>query len=267
MPRHIPVYSPTRERKIKSLPKKSKGKRTWVFWWMGFFALVGLFLVGIQNAYPDLTSSKIFQLEQISVNGNRLMSAQEVVALSGLELGCNLFKADLLAATDRIRSKQIIHKIVLLREPPEGLIISIEERKPVALVCTSVGLQGLDREGMIFQLPKVPLDLPLVTGLKGILGSKWKKSNKILFRIANFVESLRICNPAFWDDISEIYVQSPKMARVFLVGDGLELRMNFEDTESQIQRFEAYLVAGPNLGAQPSYVDLRFRNQVIIGKS
>ena len=268
MPRHTPVYSPPRE-SLHRLRKDSGStrhrKQTWVLRWMAFLALLGLLLVGIQNAYPALTGSDIFRLEQISVDGNRLLPATEVVAWSGLEVGGNLFEADLSAATDRLASQPMIRELLLLRQPPEGLVISIGERRPIALVCTSGGLRGLDREGAVFPLPQVPLDLPVVTGVEAIEDSKGEKGERTLSRLADFVETLRVCAPTFWSDISEIHVEPPAVARIFLVGDGLELRMHFENADRQIRNFKAYTAAGPHRGAAPAYVDLRFRNQVIVG--
>lgn len=56
------------------------------------------------------------------------------------------------------------------------------------------------------------------------------------------------------------------MATVCLVGDGLTLKMRFENPEQQVHNFQAYTQATAHLPGDLAYVDLRFRGQVVVGK-
>ena len=266
MPRHTPVfYTPlqkggtvfrrpattTRPRSRKSLMR-----------WMATLALLGLLVVGIQNAYPSLVHSELFLMEKIDVDGNRLLPEEEVVAWSALSVGGNLFACDLASATERLQAQPIIEQVLLRREPPETLVISLKEREPVALVKTSGGLQGVCRNGMLFPLPQVSLDLPVMTGLQadsdGVLVE--------LQKLARFAHDLKVADAAFWRDVSEIQVRSPGVATVYLVGDQLEVRMMFGHVDRQVQNFRAYMQAATQRCLGLAYLDLRYQDQVVVGK-
>ncbi len=270
MPRHTPIYSQLDE-KGQPIGETANGstlrKPGRVLRWILLLVLLGLLFFGIQNAYPALTGSDLFRLEQISVVGNRLLTPGEVTAQSGLEIGDNLFEVDLSAATKKLSSHPLIRETLLLRRPPEALVVSVVERRPIALVSTSEGLYGLDREGTLVPLPRISLDLPVITGVEAaVMDSAGLRQPELFSRLVHFLKPLDARAPAFLNDISEVHIQSPDEARVYMVGDGLELRMRFKDADLQAQKFQAYLTAGACQSQAPAYVDLRFSGQVVVGK-
>ena len=124
MPRHTPIfYTPLqngetvfRTPATTKRPPSQKSPR--VIRWMATLALLGLLVVGIQNAYPSLVHSELFLMEKIDVDGNRLLPKEEVVAWSALSVGGNLFACDLASATERLQAQPIIERVLLRREPP-----------------------------------------------------------------------------------------------------------------------------------------------------
>ena len=263
MPRHNPhvLYYENRKLPLERRAPQADQKPAQILRWMILFALMGLFVVGIQNAYPALTQSDLFSLEQISVEGNWLLTRKEVVNQSGLETGGNLFEADLSAATVGLESHPMIRNALLMRRPPVGLEIWIEERRPLALISTPEGLLGIDEGATTFPLPQVPLDLPTVTGIEA---RGETEQTEVLKNLTAFLKDLEATAPVFLNEVSEIHAESSLEARVLTVGDGLELRMRFEDAEVQVQNFTAYVTAERLLDEHPAYVDLRFRDQVIV---
>jgi len=228
---------------------------------MGLLALLTLLFVGIQNAYPALSGSDLFQLAEISVIGNRLLEEHTVVQQSALSVGGDLFGTDLAAATDRLTAHPMIRHALLVRQPPEGLVISIEEREPIALVLTPEGVQGLDDAGSCFPLPQARLDLPVVTGLEKLSSGE----ATAVAALVSFAQTLSARAPALWENMSEIHVVRPGEALVYLVGDGLRLRMRFEDAEAQARNFQAYEASLTGRPHPAAYIDLRFTNQVVVG--
>ncbi len=265
MSRRVPIVSYYEKRKLPSetAGQKADQKSVLILRWMILFALMGLFVVGIQNAYPALTQSDLFSLERISVEGNWLLTRKEVVKQSGLETGGNLFEADLSTATEGLTSHPMIRNALLMRRPPVGLEIWIEERRPLALISTPGGLLGIDEGATTFPLPQVPLDLPTVTG---IAEREEAEQIEVLNNLTVFLNELEAATPDFLNEVSEIHVVSSSEARVFTVGDGLELRMRFEDAGAQVQSFTAYVSAERLMDEHPAFVDLRFRDQVIVRK-
>lgn len=262
MSRHRPIYSRTQERERIHHEEPEPRSSVRLLRWIVILALVGLVLFGIQNAYSALTESDLFRLGHITVVGNRFLNESEVVVLSGLKTGVNLFTADLKAATQRLVADPSIKDAMLLRQPPGGLLIELRERRPLALAAVSEGLSGLDGDGVLFPLPQAPLDLPIVTGIETVVD---KQGVYRFSHLVAFLDRLRSDAPAFLDDVSEVHLVSATEARVYLVGDGLTLLMRLEDAIDQIRRFDAFLNAGAHRIKKPTYVDLRFSNQVVVG--
>ena len=262
MSRHRPIYSRTQERERIHHEQPEPRSSVRLLRWIVILALVGLVLFGIQNAYSALTESDLFRLGHITVVGNRFLNESEVVVLSGLKTGVNLFTADLKAATQRLVADPSIKDATLLRQPPGGLLIELRERRPLALAAVSEGLSGLDGDGVLFPLPQAPLDLPIVTGIETVVD---KQGVYRFSHLVAFLDRLRSDAPAFLDDVSEVHLVSATEARVYLVGDGLTLLMRLEDAIDQIRRFDAFLNAEAHRIKKPTYVDLRFSNQVVVG--
>ena len=270
MPRHTAIYTQT-SKQIRfgaggDDPKRNR-KPVRILRWLSVLALLGLLFLGFQNAYPSLAGSDIFRLAEISVVGNGLLSREAIVVRSGLTVGGNLFDADLVEAKKDLASLPIVHDALLLRQPPGRLVISVREREPLALVSTQSGLMGLDNEGMIFPLPQASVDLPIVTGMADVAcDSLDEAQSERLANLVMFLETLKIETPGFLADVSEVCVTTSAEARVYLVGDGMELRMRLEKADVQARNFGAFVASGTYLGGPPTYVDLRFADQVVVGK-
>ncbi len=262
MSSHRPIYSRTQERERIRAEEPETRSPAGILRWIVILALVGLLLFGIQNAYSALTDSDLFRLDHISVAGNRLLKDREVATLSGLEIGVNLFAADLKAATQRLVADPAIRDALLLRQPPGGLLIQLKERRLLALATTSDGLYGLDDEGVLFPLPQMPFNLPIVTGIDAVADTSGAYR---LSHLVTFLGQIRSNAPAFLDEVSEVHLVSVMEARVYLVGDGLTLRMRLDDAVDQVRRFDAFIKSGAHRITTPAYVDLRYSNQVVVG--
>ena len=118
--------------------------------WVIVMTLMSLLGVGIQNAYSSLADSDFFLIAHIRVEKNTMMSEADVVALSQLQVGTNLFANDITAAKERLEQHPMVKKVLLHRELPETLVIGIEERQPVGLLNTSEVWWGWMSPGKFF---------------------------------------------------------------------------------------------------------------------
>lgn len=229
-------------------------------------AFLGLLVVGIQNASSALAESDFFKMSHIKVVGNHLLPEQDVIAWSQLQVGDNLFDCDLDAVTKRVENQPIVKRVLLLREPPETVVISLEERQPVALVATSNGLLGLDTESQLFPIPNAPVNLPIITNITVTQDSMGVYHNKMLPNWTAFLAELKTETPHFWNEISDIHITNKNTATVYLVGDQLTLHMHLKNPKQQVQNFYAYTQAASRKISDLAYIDLRFENQVVVGR-
>lgn len=219
----------------------------------------------IPEAYSGLQGSDLFKLKEITVVGSHLLTPEEIVIRSGLTQGTNLFDANLKTATDSIVAHPLVRSALLLRRPPDSLVISVEERIPIALVSTDQGLLGFDRNATSFELPNVPFDLPIVTGLGAVLSDSTLSEYAIRHDVSRFIETAQSRHPGFWSRVSEVCLMTAEEGDLILV-DGMTLKVRLDRVSDQIQNYHAFMASGDVLPEDLAYVDLRYANQVVAGR-
>ncbi|MFH1389659.1 MAG: FtsQ-type POTRA domain-containing protein [Candidatus Margulisiibacteriota bacterium] len=138
-----------------------------------FQAIAALFfllaLTGI--GYYGLSLS-IWNIQEIAVEGTSMISPQELRELSGLPIGQNLFFANFRPARDRLNQVGALKQSRISRRPPATVLISVEERQPVAILVIDGRFTIVDREGIILNNePDLNLhlansvELPVISGL------------------------------------------------------------------------------------------------------
>ena len=82
-------------------------------------------------------------------------------------------------------------------------------------------------------------------------------------------DSARTClknaSPEMLGEISEIRLQSESEVRILLSSPGPELRMRLGDAAHQCENYLAYR-RGARMDWAAEYIDLRFENQVVVGR-
>lgn len=215
------------------------------------------------GAGPSITRSPLFKVARISIEGLRLLESEEISALSGIAPGANLYEMDLKDAAARIEAHPMVRSARIVRTPPDGVLIAVVERTPVALINLET-LCGIDEEGVLIPFHPTFLDLPVITGVSLKTYSLGHPvSEEGLSRCLRLLKDARKAAPDLWDQISEAR-PGPDRVVLNLVGDGLEVWMKAEDVPAQSEKFRA-LEAAAKWPTLPSYVDLRFSGQVVVG--
>ena len=218
-------------------------------------------LLGARRANSLLTRSSLFLLKDIEAKGLYALPKERVIAVSGLEIGRKLFEIDLKETGRRIREEPIVKDVVVSRRLPDRILLSIQERRPVALINLDK-LYGVDHEGVL--LPFSPrYDLPILTSIRLEWPEVGKRiSDNRMLRGIRFLQRIRALDPDLVDEISEIKPDIPGDMVLHLVGDGLTLKMSEEGLPRQMAVLRPVLT---HLSGRPAYVDLRFVGQVAVG--
>lgn len=215
------------------------------------------------GAGPSITRSPLFKVARVSIEGLRLLENEEISALSGIAFGANLYEMDLKDAAARIEAHPMVRSARIVRTPPDGILITVVERAPIALINLET-LCGVDEEGVLIPFHPTFVDLPIITGVNlktYTLGHP--VSEEGLSRCLALLKDARKTAPDLWDQISEVR-PGPDRVVLSLVGDGLEVWMKTEAVPAQAEKFRA-LEAAAKWPTLPSYVDLRFSGQVVVG--
>ena len=222
--------------------------------------------------------SPAFTLTALEVKGLRRLSGPDIRAASGLKMGGKIFEVDLRQVEDRIESLPWVREAFVVRKPPDRLAVSIVERRRLAWI--ELGkIYGVDHEGVL--LPAAgestesfgELDLPVISGLS--VSPDTLRIGSVVTDTA-LVQILRWWNEASAYDaelcmnISEI--QPFKMSqgrtdiRLFLVGDGLEVRLPADRVHERLEALKILMKRVYRECPEPAYVDLRFAGQIVVGR-
>ena len=121
-------------------------------------------------AISGLSRSDIFQVSSFAVEGNILLTREQVLKMVQLKPGVNLLRIDARQIEGVIDSHPWIESAVVRKIWPSGIEISIRERRPLALINLERDgqkkLYYLDKGGAVFEpLTTVrDLDYPVLTG-------------------------------------------------------------------------------------------------------
>jgi cell division protein FtsQ len=215
------------------------------------------------GAGPSLTGSPLFRVSRISIEGLRLLDAEEISALSGIASGANLYEMDMREAAARVQAHPMVRSARIVRIPPDGVLISVTERAPLALINLET-LCAVDEGGVLIPYHPTFVDLPVIAAASlrtYALGQP--VSDEGILRCLALLKDVRKASPGLWDQISEVR-PAPDRIVLNLVGDGLEVWMRPEDAAAQAEKLLAFQ-AGVKGTAQPGYLDLRFDGQVVVG--
>ena len=97
---------------------------------MGLLSLVW----GIWEWRQSRAYAAQFELVAIEVNGLRLLTGEDVLEASGLEIGDNVLEVDLRAVANQLEAVPWVRRAVVVRKPPDRLVVELVERQRFAWV-------------------------------------------------------------------------------------------------------------------------------------
>lgn len=132
----------------------------------GVVLVVGLSGTVAYSARKYVRGTPRFAVSEIVVTGTKHRQPDEVIALSGVAKGRNVFSIDLDGARAQLMADPWIKEARLERRLPGTVTIAIEERKPAGIVAAG-DTYLVTADGEIWKRlePGDPTDLPIVTGL------------------------------------------------------------------------------------------------------
>ena len=119
--------------------------------------------------YQALGQSSFFQIADIEIKGCQRLSKEELLELSGVDVHSNLVEISSGQVQGLLEDHRWIDRAVITKKWPDRLVISVKERKPVAIVNLDDGLHYVDRAAKVFAPVErmADFDYPVITGLTG----------------------------------------------------------------------------------------------------
>jgi len=131
-----------------------------------FKYVVTVFLFCIFAAF--FVSSSFFEIKFIEVQGNKRVSREEIIKLSSIYYGENIFRINKKNSMRSIFQNPFIKMIKITRVLPGKVVIEVIEREVMAYVPYVGSYLNIDAEGMILQISPAASkgELPVVKGMK-----------------------------------------------------------------------------------------------------
>ena len=139
-------------KKVKN--KKSSKKIATIFSLIILVAMIIVFLL----------AAPIFNINNIKVEGNEKVSAEEIISLSQLKKGENIFKFNN-SIISNIKQNKYIENVTITRKLPDTVKITVEERKIKYQINLINSFAYIDKNGYILENSTVKKEVPVIAGL------------------------------------------------------------------------------------------------------
>jgi cell division protein FtsQ len=209
-----------------------------------------------------LLTTPRFGVASVEVRGVSRVPADQILAVAAIQRGTNIFKLDTIGVTGRVESLPEVRRADVVRELPNRVVISVEERRPFTLVHGG-RLHWMDEEcRLLGASPEaVAPPMPVISGLspEELASMRTAPGPKARAAIGVIRALLRSGN-GLTAEISEIDM-SRREGPVLYTVDGVEVRLGTEDWDERLIRLEGVLAQIATQDVRT--VDLRFRDQVV----
>lgn len=144
---------------IKEQEKRNKKKRK-IVGIIKYGSLAILFVTVILCAM----FSPLFNIKTIEVEGNEIISVNEIISLSQIQIDENTFKLNKRKIINQIKENAYIDEVIITRKLPSNITIKVEERKPSYILEYAGSYIYLDKQGYMLEINTEKLELPILQG-------------------------------------------------------------------------------------------------------
>lgn len=265
--------SPRKTRAMASKPQHKAGGSRRLLPALGFVGLLAI-AAGLWQAQQLATESPQFRVAALEVRGLRLMTGEDVLQSSGVQVGDGLFDIDLDAVARRLDNLVWVRSSRIERRPPDRLVVHLEERRRVAWLSWHQRQYGIDVDGVLLPPDRLAtegiadLNLPVLRtpDLGDSLAVGLVVADSSVHRLLTWWSRAQAVAPELTHDISEFGRLDEEALVLRLVADNLEIRLPFNQVHTRLSTLREVLNRVYRECPNPVYVDLRFEGQVVIGR-
>jgi cell division protein FtsQ len=198
--------------------KRRVGSLRWV--------LVVLLLLACATCGYIFSTSPFFEVEQVLISGNELLSVERLRMLADIKLGRNIFTVDTALVEQWLSIEPLVKTARVERQLPRTVRINITERRPAAVLATGQAFVQVDNNGLVLRRMREleTLTLPILSGISGFSSGIAPGS---CIEGENMVIALNVLNnlpDKAFPVVKEIDVTDSQKIRLYTKG-GIEVRI------------------------------------------
>ena len=213
-------------------------------------ALVLLLLLAVFALLFPLGARRLdyFRVRRVEVVGAKYIQPRALLTLMAVDSGMTIWH-DLDPVVERARKHPQIRRARISRRLPGTLVLTVEERVPVAMLATADGVQPLDRDALPLPIDptRTTVDVPIVT----------RRDTAVL----RLLDGVRENAPRLFARISEVGRDEGRGLRVIL--SGVVVRAPADCTSERLAEIMPVLDDLTRRGKHVVELDLRFRGQIV----
>ena len=141
--------------------EKKKKKRRKIFRIIKALMIIFILIGGI--AYFLL--SPIFNITNIKVDGNEKISSEEIISLSQLKKGENIFKINKQETREKIKQNAYIDTVEIKRTLPDMLTIAVTERTATYQINFANLYMLINNQGYMLEATEMNENMPVIVGI------------------------------------------------------------------------------------------------------
>tara|TARA_A200000113_G_scaffold189447_1_gene177479 strand:+ start:250 stop:993 length:744 start_codon:yes stop_codon:yes gene_type:complete len=211
---------------------------------------------------------KIYDIDEINIYGTNFFDQSIIEEKSDVLKSYNIFDSELENYKDEMLKFNHIIDCKISRKFPSTIDITIYEREPIALI-SSDELIILDSEGVCLPVEYCDLSLPILSNFKSNPELYPKGSTTASTNVLSSINLMKFTKDNYsiiYDNISEFVFNEDSeyeiilkngRTRIFLGSQNLQLKIKY------LESFQETLKEEKNI-TDFRYIDLRFKNQVIV---
>ena len=192
------------------------------------------FLTAAAFAIVAVLQSYLFHVETIEVEGLETLDKQEIIDLSGIQVGDDLLFISKAKVAENLKAQPYAELSGIRRSLPTTVILEIKERKAYIAVKYGEGYAYLDAEGRVLQVNSTLGDKAEVLGLElnsAMVGEMAKTNEEYLLTVLQRVmKSLE--ENGLLSEIQSIDLQKPSSI-LLRTKQGLGIRLGSSDQLEQ----------------------------------
>ena len=206
-----------------------------------------------------------FHVHDIEVRGGKYVARMEVEKVFGADHETSIYQIPLEQRRRELERIPWVRSATLTRVLPDRVVISVEERQPVAFLWTRRGIELIDRDGVILETPPdVSWTFPVLRGV-----SDRETADKRRARMERFLmltEELRLAESGFPSEISEVDLTDPAdvCAVIADASGALRLHLGDEQFRDRYEIYRSHIAEWRQQFNEIHSIDLRYEGQAVI---
>ena len=218
---------------------------------------------------PSISTARIM----LDLNSSTL-TEKEVVAMMALARDTKWINIDASKIEERLMNEALIEKAIVNKRFPDKLLVSVVERRPVAVSFANIGGETvpleIDKEGFIFRMGWNE-NVPLLTIVSGLNFQNPKVGMKLNYKLTSLFSKLDVIsktNPVLLSGISEVKIREKRFGDYDLIMYPIHTKVkvftNKDLSDKTLTRMMVVLdvIRGEKVAKELEYVDIRGVNIV-----